>query len=245
MVFKGFWYCGDDWLKRYVDWFGIEFEFLFYDVTSTYFEGQAELNTKAKRGYSRDKRLDCKQVNIGLVVIPEGLPISYEVFDGNRADVMTVEEIIEMMETKYGQARRVWVMDRGMVSEDNLDYLRSRKAAYMVDSPKSQLKQYQSQYLDRSDWQDVHDGLEVKLVSHPDGKEDETYVMCRSRERAQKEAAMLENKKTKLLNKLNEIHASLEKKPIKVTTIERRVGRWLGEFIYKDLTFFEPLSWRT
>lgn len=217
-------------LERYVDWFGIDFEFLFYDVTSTYFEGQAERNTKAKRGYSRDKRPDCKQVNIGLVVTPEGLPIGYEVFDGNRADVTTVEEIVEMMETKYGQAKRVWVMDRGMVSEDNLDYLRSRQATYIVGTPKSQLKQYQSQYLDRSDWQDVHDGLEVKLVSHPDGKEDERYVMCRSRERALKEASMLENKKTKLLGKLNEIHASLQKKPIKVNTIERRVGRWLGQF---------------
>ncbi len=217
-------------LERYVDWFGIEFEFLFYDVTSTYFEGQAERNTKARRGYSRDKRPDCKQINIGLVVTPEGLPISYEVFEGNRADVTTVEEIVEMMESKYGQAKRVWVMDRGMVSEDNLDYLRTRKATYIVGTPKSQLKQYQSQYLDRSDWKDVHDGLEVKRVSHPDEKEDETYVMCRSRERAQKEAAMFENKKTKLLNKLNEIHASIEKKPIRVSTIGRRVGRWLGEF---------------
>ena len=217
-------------LERYIDWFGIEFEFLFYDVTSTYFEGQAEKNAKAKRGYSRDKRPDCKQVNIGLVVTPEGLPIGYEVFDGNRADVTTVEYIIEEMESKYGQANRIWVMDRGMVSEGNLDYLRSRNATYIVGTPKSQLKQYQTQYLDKSNWTEVHDGLEVKRVVHPDSKISEHYVMCRSQERAQKESAMLQNKKNKLLAKLNEIHASLEKKPANVNTIERRVGRWLGQY---------------
>jgi transposase len=106
-------------LERYQSWFGVDFEFLLYDVTSTYFEGKAEGNTKAKRGYSRDKRSDCKQVNIGLVVTPDGgLPIGYEVFDGNRADVTTVEEMVQLMEEKYGQAGRIWVMDRGMVSED-------------------------------------------------------------------------------------------------------------------------------
>jgi transposase len=151
-------------------------------VTSTYFEGQAKGNAKAKRGYSRDKRPDCKQVNIGLVVTPEGLPIGYEVFDGNRADVTTVEEMIEVMEKKYGQARRTWVLDRGMVSEENLEFLRERGATYIVGTPKAQLKRYQKQFIDQSDWVKVHDGLEVKRVEHPDGKGAEQYVMCRSRE---------------------------------------------------------------
>ena len=101
-------------LARYRDWFGVEFEFLLYDVTSTYFEGQARDNVKAARGYSRDHRPDCKQVNIGMVVTPEGLPIGYEVFAGNTADVTTVEEMVAAMEAKYGQAKRIWVMDRGM-----------------------------------------------------------------------------------------------------------------------------------
>ena len=95
-------------LERYQSWFGVGFEFLLYDVTSTYFEGKAASNKKAKRGYSRDKRPDCKQVNIGLVVTPEGgLPIGYEVFDGNRADVTTVEEVIEALRLKYGHERRI------------------------------------------------------------------------------------------------------------------------------------------
>ncbi len=116
-------------MERYQSWFGVEFEFLLYHVTSTYFEGEAKSNRRAKRGYSRDKRPDCKQVNIGLVVTPEGgLPIGYEVFDGNRADVTTVEDMVRLMEEKYGKARRIWVMDRGMVSEDNIEFLRERKA---------------------------------------------------------------------------------------------------------------------
>jgi transposase len=104
---------------RYAEWFGSKFDFLFYDITSTYFEGQAQGNAQAKYGHSRDKRSDCKQVCIGLVVNSEGLPVGYEVFDGNRRDVTTLEEMVELMEDKYGKTRRVWVLDRGFVSEDN------------------------------------------------------------------------------------------------------------------------------
>ena len=179
-------------MERYRDWFGVDFEFLFYAVTSTYFEGQALANKKAKRGYSRDKRPDCKQVPIGLVVTPEGLPIGYEVFDGNRADVTSVEEMVEMVEEKYGQARRTWVMDRGMVSEDNLEFLRRRGGTYIVGTPKAQLKTYQQQFLDSSDWHNVQDGLEVKSVECPEEDSDEQFIMCRSRDRREKEAAILE-----------------------------------------------------
>lgn len=217
-------------LERYRDWFGIDFEFLFYDVTSTYFEGQAAGNSKAKHGYSRDKRPDCKQVNIGLVVTPEGLPIGYEVFDGNRRDVTTVEAMVELMEAKYGQARRTWVMDRGMVSEDNLDFLRNRHATYIVGTPKAQLKTYQKQFIETSNWVDVHEGLEVKLVKHPDGRSHEHYVLCRSRERREKEAAILRHKRAKLCAKLQEIDEGLRKRPARMETAQRRVGRWLGRF---------------
>jgi hypothetical protein len=218
-------------LARYQSWFGVQFEFLLYDVTSTYFEGQALGNEKAARGYSRDHRPDCKQVNIGLVVTPEGLPIGYEIFAGNTADVATVEEMIEQMENKYGQAKRIWVMDRGMISEDNIDYLRQRQARYLVGTPKSQLKAFEAQLLDNQNWAEVQAGVEVKLVPHPDGGTDEQYVLCRSSARRQKEAAMIALARQRLLAKLNKVDASLQKHPVAdCGLIERRIGRWLGRF---------------
>ncbi len=217
-------------MERYRDWFGVDFEFLFYDITSTYFEGQAVANRKAKRGYSRDKRPDCKQVNIGLVVTPQGLPIGYEVFDGNRADVTSMQDMVEMMEDKYGQARRTWVMDRGRVSEENLAFLRGRGGTYIVGTPKAQLKTYQKQFLDSSNWHEVHEGLEVKRVECPDDEFDEQFIMCRSRDRREKEAAMLEQKRARLLAKLSEINQSLNKRPARIEVAEPRVGRWLGGY---------------
>jgi transposase len=218
-------------LERYRDWFGVQFEFLLYDVTSTYFEGQVLGNQKAARGYSRDHRPDCKQVNIGLVVTPEGLPIGYEVFAGNRADVTTVEEMVELMEDKYGQAKRIWVMDRGMISEDNIDFLRSRQARYVVGTPKSQLKAFAVQLLEKENWTQVQEGVEVKLVAHPDGGTNEQYVLCRSSARREKEAAMIQLARQRLRAQLNKTHAWLQKRPARDPgVIERRIGRWLGRF---------------
>jgi len=218
-------------LARYQDWFGVQFEFLLYDVSSTYFEGQALANKKAARGYSRDHRADCKQVNIGLVVTPEGLPIGYEVFAGNTADVTTVEEMVELMEKKYGQAKRIWVMDRGMISEENIDFLRARNARYLVGTPKSQLKGFQAALLEQENWAQVQEGVEVKLVAHPDGGSDEQYVLCRSRARREKEAAMLELARQRLRAQLDKTHAGLQKRPAREPgAIERRIGRWLGRF---------------
>jgi transposase len=218
-------------LEKYRDWFGVQFEFLLYDVTSTYFEGQALGNEKAARGYSRDHRPDCKQVNIGLVVTPEGLPIGYEIFAGNTADVTTVEEMVGLMEEKYGQPKRIWVMDRGMVSEDNIDFLRQRQARYIVGTPKSQLKAFEAQLLEKENWTEVRAGVEVKLVVHPDGGTDEQYVLCRSSARRQKEAAMIELARKRLRAQLDKTHASLQKRPVRdAGQIERRIGRWLGRF---------------
>jgi transposase len=218
-------------LEKYRDWFGVQFEFLLYDVTSTYFEGQALGNEKAARGYSRDHRPDCKQVNIGLVVTPEGLPIGYEVFAGNRADVTTVEEMVELMEKKYGQPNRIWVMDRGMVSEENIEFLRERQARYIVGTPKSQLKAFEAQLLEKENWAEVQEDVEVKLVVHPDEGTDERYVLCRSSARRQKEAAMLELARKRLRAQLDKTHASLQKRPARdAGQIERRIGRWLGRF---------------
>ncbi len=214
--------------KRYEGWFGSRFEFLLYDITSTYFEGQCMRNPQAQRGYSRDQRSDCKQVCIGLVVTPEGLPLAYEVFDGNRADVTTIEDMVDQMEKHYGAADRIWVMDRGMVSEDNLDYLREKEALYIVGTPKAQLKNFSSELLSDANWSKVRDDVEVKLVYHPDGQGKEQYVLCRSQARAQKERAMLDKQRERLRDKLDRIKASLNKRAQPLKGIERRVGRWLG-----------------
>lgn len=218
-------------LKRYQDWFGVEFEFLLYDVTSTYFEGQAAGNEKAARGYSRDHRPDCKQVNIGLVVTPEGLPIGYEIFAGHTADVTTVEAMVELMEKKYGQAKRLWVMDRGLISEENLDFLRARHARYLVGTAKSQLKPFEAQLLEKENWTEVQAGVEVKLVAHPDGGRAEQFVLCRSAARREKEAAMIQLARQRLRAQLDKAHAALQKRPARDPgRIERRLGRWLGRF---------------
>ena len=224
-------------LQCYESWFGVGFEFLIYDVTSTFFEGQALGNAKAMRGYSRDHRPDCKQVCIGLVVSPEGLPLAYEVFAGNRNDVTTVEEIITVMEEKYGQAKRIWVLDRGMVSEENIEFLRARQAQYLVGTPKAQLRQFEAALLADQDWQQVRPDVEVKLLPHPDGKGQEQFVLCRSQARREKEKAMLARQEQRLWQKLLGIHRRLQNKPAPAEEIERRVGRWLGRYPAADKLF--------
>ena len=209
-------------------WFKADYDFLLYDVTSTYFEGQCEDNQKAARGYSRDNRSDCKQVCIGLVVTRDGLPVGYEVFAGNRSDVTTLEDIVTMMEEKYGQANRVWVTDRGIVSEENMKFLRERGARYLVGTPKSMLRRHEREMLDAAGWQVIRDGLEVKLVAAPDGFA-ERFVLCRSRDRAAKERAMLERQIVRLRKALDKIDAGLRRRPsADALKIERRIGRWLG-----------------
>jgi transposase len=218
-------------MERYRQWFGVRFEFLLYDVTSTYFEGQAELNAEAQRGYSRDQRGDCKQVCIGLVCAPEGLPLSFEVFAGNRADVTTVEVIVGQMEKKYGVAERIWVMDRGMVSEANIAFLRARKARYLVGTPKSWLRHHEAALLAQTDWQEVQAGLEVRLVTPPDGEPGEKYVLCRSAARAEKERAMLQRQSDQLAAALGRIAVRLEKRPQSdLEAVGRKIGRALGKY---------------
>ncbi|MBI1824198.1 MAG: IS1634 family transposase, partial [Nitrospirae bacterium] len=148
--------------------FNLSYDLFLYDVTSTYFEGGAERNPLAQRGYSRDKRGDCKQVCIALVVTREGFPLGYEVFAGNRTDVTTVDEIVEEMEERYGQAERIWVMDRGMASEENFEFLNEKGRRYIVGANRAQLKRYERELLQK-DWISVHEGLEVKKVESPDG----------------------------------------------------------------------------
>lgn len=215
--------------EQYRSWFGLDFEFLLYDVTSTYFEGLAERNELAARGYSRDPRPDCQQVCIGLVVTPEGLPMGYEVFAGNRNDVTTMEEMVGFMEEKYGKAKRVWVFDRGIASEKNLAWLRQRGVHYLVGAPKKQLRQFEADLLNEADWTTIRDGLEVKMVETPEGVE--RFVLCRSRDRAAKERAMLQRQADRLREQLEKVDVALRRKPTEKTgPVERRIGRWLGRY---------------
>lgn len=217
----------------YGELFGTTYDLLLYDITSTYFEGQAKANAQARRGYSRDSRPDCVQVCIALVVTPEGLPLAYEVFDGNRADVTTVEEIIETMRAKYGQARRTWVMDRGMVSEENLDMLREAGANWLVGTPKSMLKRFERQLLDERDWTALPEGaVEVKLCAGPEGST-ETFVLCRSPLRKEKERAMRARQVERLAAALDKLQASAaaEKRALRdASRAERRVGRLFCQY---------------
>lgn len=218
--------------KVYGELFGTTFDILLYDITSTYFEGLCEGNPQARRGYSRDKRPDCLQVCIALVATPEGLPLTYEVFDGNRTDVTTVEEIVETMRAKYGQERRVWVMDRGMVSEDNIDMLRELHASWLVGTPKSMLKNFERQLLDESDWSRIESGVEVKLCAAPEGSR-ETFVLCRSPLRAQKERAMRSRQVERLQAALDKMRAQAQapKRALRgLARAERRVGRLMERF---------------
>ncbi len=221
---------------RYTEWFGSDFDFLFYDITSTYFEGQCPNNPQAKRGYSRDNRPDCKQVCIGLVVNRDGLPVGYEVFDGNRRDVTTLEEMVDLMEIKYGKAKRTWVLDRGFVSEENLELLRERGATYIVGTMRNLLKDFKSN-IDASDWILIQSGVEVKIARHPEFGE-EKFILCRSQGRKQKERAMLERQVKRLEDQLKKIASGIKKGRLKdASRIERRIGRWLGRNPKAELLF--------
>jgi len=214
--------------QRVGELFSPDFDLLLYDVTSTYFEGQAKANPQAKHGYSRDHRGDCKQVCIGLVATQDGFPLAYEVFSGNRADVTTVEEMVEIMESKYGRARRIWVMDRGMVSEDNLQFLRNRGGFYLVGTPRGMLKRFEAYLLD-SDWSKVQEGIEVKLVNSPNGQE--TFVLCRSADRREKEKAIHERFAERIEAGLSKLDKELKRarKKRDRSVLERRIGRLLGK----------------
>jgi transposase len=205
--------------------FNLEYDLFLYDVTSTYFEGEALGNPLARRGYSRDHRGDCKQVCIGLVVTREGFPLGYEVFPGNRADVTTVEAIVGIMERRYGKANRIWVMDRGMASSDNFEFLNEEGRKYIVGASRGQLKQYEAELL-KKDWELVHTGLEVKRVESPDGQE--VFILCRSNDRAKKERGIHDRFEKRIEESLIRIAANCEERKYQVNVMERRIGKLLG-----------------
>jgi transposase len=210
--------------ERYGELFAAEFDVLLYDLTSSYVEGQAEKNPMLHRGYSRDHRPDCKQVVIALIVNAEGFPLSYETFDGNRADVTTLEAVMRMVERKYGRARRVWVFDRGIVSEENLTSLRNRGGQYLVGTPRSKLKTVERELLDGG-WVQVRDEVEAKLVPMPDSGT-ETYVLCRSKARRDKERAIRRRFSSRIERALKKLEQQVEKGRLQDRQkIERRLGK--------------------
>ena len=209
--------------QRYGELFGAEFDVLLYDLTSTYVEGAAEKNPMMSRGYSRDHRPDCEQMVIALIVNQEGFPFSYETFDGNRADVSTVESILRMVERKYGKARRIWVMDRGIVSEENLAAIRKQSGQYLVGTPRRQMKRFEAELL-KEDWTRVRPDVEVKRIAIPQGEE--TYILCRTAGRKEKETAIRKRFSMRMEAALEALKKSIASGRLKDRyKMERRLGR--------------------
>ena len=215
-------------VTRLGELFALDYDLLLYDVTSTYFEGTAARNPLAQRGHSRDHRPDCKQVCLALVVTREGMPLGYELFAGNRTDVTTVEEIVGTMEARYGLAQRIWVMDRGMTSENNLSWLRQTGRRYLVGTPKSELRKWARQIADAQDWHTVRAGIEAKQCVGPDGAE--TFVLVRSIERREKERAMHDRFRQRIEDGLARLGRRLHqaRRPLERGPLERQIGRLLA-----------------
>ena len=214
--------------QRYGELFAAEFDVLLYDLTSTYVEGAAAQNPLMHRGYSRDHRPDCEQMVIALIVNPEGFPLSYETFNGNRADVSTMETILRMIERKYGKARRLWVMDRGIVSEENLAAIRRRGGQYLVGTPRSQMKRFEAELL-KDDWTRVRPEVEVKQVIIPQGEE--TYILCRTVGRKEKEKAIRQRFSTRLEEALQRLEKTIASGRLKDRhKMERRLGKLQARF---------------
>jgi len=214
--------------QKWADLFAADFEVLLYDLTSTYFEGEMEQNPKARRGYSRDGRPDCLQLVIALVVTPDGFPLAYEVMNGNTADCTTLRAFLNKIETTYGKARRVWVMDRGIPSEAVLEEMRApeRQTFYLVGTPKGRISQHEKKWLDLP-WHKVRDSVEVKLYEH----EGELYVLAKSSGRQAKEIAMRRKRLVRLLRKLRAIRRRLPHRDqllLRIGAAKKEAGRAFG-----------------
>ena len=215
--------------QRCGELFATQNEVLLYDVTSTYFEGQAAVNPQAQRGYSRDHRPDCKQVCIALVVTFDGFPLGYEVFAGNTHDSRTLQTIVATMEARHGMLGRVWITDRGMASADNLAWLRRTGRRYIIGAPKSELKKFAFELARSDGWRMVHEGVEVKLTRH--SETGETVILCRSADRRSKERAMHDKFSRRIEEALGRLAARLarSKKRIDPATVNRQIGRILQQ----------------
>jgi hypothetical protein len=223
--------------QRWQDLFGAQFEVLLYDLTSTYFEGAAEANDKAKRGYSRDHRPDCLQVVIALVITPDGFPLAYEVMDGNTSDRTTLRGFLKKIEMLYGKAERIWVMDRGIPTEEVLREMRGALPAvfYLVGTPRSKISQYEQKWLELP-WQKVRDSVEVKLFAEGG----ELFVLAKSEGRRAKEIAIRRRKLVRLLWTLRAMRHSCPSRDqllMRVGAAKTKAGR---AFSLVEITVPEP-----
>ena len=221
----------DHLTERWQDLFRAKFDVLLYDLTSTYFESDPPKDSKDKRrfGYSRDKRSDCVQVLIALVVTPEGFPLAYEVLPGNTSDKSTLKEFLRKIEMQYGKAERIWVMDRGIPTEEVLNEMRHSdpSVSYLVGTPKGRLSQLEQQLL-RLPWQAVRPGVKIKLLS----QEQELYVLAESHDRINKERAMRRGQTRALVKRLKQLKAM---KLSSTQTLLLKLGAAKGRY---------PAAWR-
>jgi transposase len=215
--------------QRCGELFAVDNEVLLYDVTSTYFEGSAEGNPQASRGYSRDHRPDCKQVCIALVVTFDGFPLGYEVFAGATHDSRTLQTIVAAMEARHGAVGRVWIADRGMASAENLAWLRETGRRYIIGAPKSELKKFASELAASHGWRTVREGVEVKLARHPET--DETVILSRSADRRAKEQAMHDKFSRRIETALERLAARIakSKRRLDPAKVNRQIGRILQQ----------------
>ena len=207
-------------VERWRTLFDAKFDVLLYDLTSTYFEGQGQQNPKARHGYSRDGRPDCRQVVIALIVTPDGLPLAYEVMPGNTSDKTTLRDFLARIESLYGRANRIWVMDRGIPTEEVLREMREAGIHYLVGTPKGQLNKLEPVWAN-CPWSPVHEALQVKLVEH----EGEVYVLARSEDRRQKERAIRRRRLQRLVHGLN----ALKRRPMSRDVLLQKIGALRAE----------------
>ena len=230
--------------ERWRTLFDARFDILLYDLTSTYFEGACEQIPKAKHGYSRDGRPDCRQVVIALVVTVDGLPLAYEVMAGNTSDKTTLKAFLAKIEGMYGKARRVWVTDRGIPTEKTLEEMRAEKVAYLVGTPKAMLRKLEAELLEKP-WRTVHEGMKVRLLE----KDREMYVEAASESRQSKENAMRRRKLKALVHGLNRLkrraHISRDQLLRRVAVLKKEAGR-AGSFVQvREPAPGEPINRQT
>ena len=227
--------------KRWQDLFGARFDVLLYDLTSTYFESAPpdDENDKRRYGYSRDKRSDCVQVVIALIVTPEGFPIAYEVLPGNTADKSTLREFLRKIETQYGRAERIWVMDRGIPTEEVLDQMRAADPPvyYLVGTPKGRLNKLERELV-ALPWAHVRSGVQVKLLA----REHELYVFAQSRDRIHKERAMRRRALKRLVKRLNELQMMKLKRTQLLMKLGEAKGRYRAAWRLIEITIPEPAA---
>jgi transposase len=188
--------------RRWGELFGAKFDVLLYDLTSTYFETDLERGPGQLRqfGYSRDKRGDCRQVVIALIVTPEGFPLSYEVLAGNTADSTTLSDFLQRIEQRYGRANRIWVMDRGIPTEDSLAQMRAKGASYLVGTPKGRLTKLEQAFLAQP-WTRVRQGVQVKRLA----TDEDVYVLAQSDARIDKERGMRRRRLRRYIDRLRQL----------------------------------------